>query len=225
VYVDEAGSTALIQDVRTQALELADMKDERDALLEFQVEASAEVVENSRSIAAAERRLSVMLSSLLDRVVTLEADYNELSGGLTAERLDRLRQIEVQAQLDILENTVETLQDEVGELRVQLQDAQIQQQQGTGGEVTIVEEARSATVSTGPDQLYKALVGALVGLLMGGLLAFLLESMDTSIGTIEDVESFIGSPVVGVIPHLDVDDIEGDLRRGAPADSADEDYA
>jgi len=33
----------------------------------------------------------------------------------------------------------------------------------------------------------------------------LVENMDTSIGTVEDVEKFIALPVLGIIPHIDAD--------------------
>jgi Mrp family chromosome partitioning ATPase len=35
------------------------------------------------------------------------------------------------------------------------------------------------------------------------VLAFLQETLDTSIGTIEDVESYLEVPVLGIIPHID----------------------
>jgi hypothetical protein len=31
-----------------------------------------------------------------------------------------------------------------------------------------------------------------------------MESLDTSIGTIEDTERLLGTPVLGVIPHIDL---------------------
>ena len=36
--------------------------------------------------------------------------------------------------------------------------------------------------------------------------------MDTSIGAIEDVESLLGVPVVGVIPHVDLDEMREMIR-------------
>ncbi|NQT33009.1 MAG: polysaccharide biosynthesis tyrosine autokinase [Candidatus Omnitrophica bacterium] len=48
------------------------------------------------------------------------------------------------------------------------------------------------------------LAGA-IGLILGFVAAFVVESMDTSIGTIEDVEDYLKMPVLGVIPQIDID--------------------
>ena len=39
--------------------------------------------------------------------------------------------------------------------------------------------------------------------MLGLVLAFIQETLDTSIGTIEDVETYLEVPVLGVIPHID----------------------
>jgi capsular exopolysaccharide synthesis family protein len=46
-------------------------------------------------------------------------------------------------------------------------------------------------------------VGLLIGLTVGLVLAFVLESLDTSIGTIQDVESYLQAQVLGLIPLID----------------------
>ncbi len=43
----------------------------------------------------------------------------------------------------------------------------------------------------------------MLGLALGLVLAFVRETLDTSIGTIEDVEAYLGVPVLGVVPHID----------------------
>jgi succinoglycan biosynthesis transport protein ExoP len=46
--------------------------------------------------------------------------------------------------------------------------------------------------------------GAVIGLVLGLVAALITESMDTSIGTIEDVEEYLRLPVLGVIPHIEI---------------------
>ncbi|MGB2600410.1 MAG: Wzz/FepE/Etk N-terminal domain-containing protein, partial [Candidatus Omnitrophota bacterium] len=46
--------------------------------------------------------------------------------------------------------------------------------------------------------------GAIIGLVLGLVAALITESMDTSIGTIEDVEEYLRLPVLGVIPHIEI---------------------
>jgi capsular exopolysaccharide synthesis family protein len=57
------------------------------------------------------------------------------------------------------------------------------------------------------------LIGLLIGTILGGVFAMILESMDTSIGTIEDVEQHVKLPVLGVIPHLDVATVNENVMR------------
>lgn len=51
-----------------------------------------------------------------------------------------------------------------------------------------------------------AIAGFILGLALGLIIALVLESMDASVGTIEEVESFLEIPVVGFIPHLEHDE-------------------
>ncbi|MBD3425628.1 MAG: AAA family ATPase [Candidatus Omnitrophica bacterium] len=46
--------------------------------------------------------------------------------------------------------------------------------------------------------------GGVIGLILGLVAALITESMDTSIGTIEDVEEYLRLPVLGVIPHIEI---------------------
>jgi tyrosine-protein kinase Etk/Wzc len=53
-----------------------------------------------------------------------------------------------------------------------------------------------------PQKQIGALIGGIMGLILGICLAFLIETLDTSIRTIEDVESFVKLPVLGVVPSI-----------------------
>src|SRR5207253_397684 len=70
-------------------------------------------------------------------------------------------------------------------------------------EVTIVRPASEPTTAAGREGTGTVLAGALIGLILGLVLAFVQETLDTSIGTIEDVESYLDVPVLGIIPHID----------------------
>jgi tyrosine-protein kinase Etk/Wzc len=70
-------------------------------------------------------------------------------------------------------------------------------------EVSIVRPATEPDAPIGSETLNTVLVGALLGLTLGLVFAFVQETLDTSIGTIEDVEAYLEVPVLGVIPHID----------------------
>lgn len=62
-----------------------------------------------------------------------------------------------------------------------------------------------------PTTMRTAAIGTIVGLILGLVIAFIFETMDTSIGTIEDVEGFLGVPVLGVIPFIRPEEVEETL--------------
>lgn len=67
--------------------------------------------------------------------------------------------------------------------------------------VEIIDQARPPTAPVKPNvPLYLGLA-AIAGLVMGIMLAFFIEYLDTSVKTIDDVERYLGLPVLGVIPQ------------------------
>src|SRR5919108_1056672 len=87
-------------------------------------------------------------------------------------------------------------------LKTRHQEALIKESEGVE-EVSIVRPASDATTPAGTEMVNTVLVGALLGLFLGVVLAFVRETLDTSIGTIEDVESYLGVRVLGIVPHID----------------------
>jgi Mrp family chromosome partitioning ATPase/uncharacterized protein involved in exopolysaccharide biosynthesis len=70
-------------------------------------------------------------------------------------------------------------------------------------EVSIVRLASEPGAAAGGEATNTVFAGALIGMILGLILAFVQETLDTSIGTIEDVESYLDVPVLGIIPHID----------------------
>ncbi|PIV54098.1 MAG: hypothetical protein COY53_02875 [Elusimicrobia bacterium CG_4_10_14_0_8_um_filter_37_32] len=54
-----------------------------------------------------------------------------------------------------------------------------------------------------PNRATNFSAGTLLGIFLGIVFAFIIEHLDTSIGTIEDVETYLQSPVLGIIPHIE----------------------
>ena len=61
-------------------------------------------------------------------------------------------------------------------------------------------KAEPATSHSKPNVPLNILLGVVVGLVVGIGLAFFIEYLDTSVKTLDDVESFLGLPVLAVIP-------------------------
>lgn len=81
-------------------------------------------------------------------------------------------------------------------------------------EVTVIKPASLPTVPINQvDIKTNIFIGLFIGLLFGLILAFVRETLDTSIGTIEEVEAFLGIPVLGVIPELSQKEAKKDLEE------------
>ena len=75
-------------------------------------------------------------------------------------------------------------------------------------EVKIVKPALEPSAPTNPPKVgNSAAIGTIMGLILGVVFAFLIETFDTSIGAIEEVEDFLGVHVLGVIPFVSQDEI------------------
>jgi len=57
------------------------------------------------------------------------------------------------------------------------------------------------------------ILGTMLGVILGVVFAFLIETFDTSIGAIEEVEDFLGVHVMGVIPFVSVEEIKALLEE------------
>lgn len=79
-------------------------------------------------------------------------------------------------------------------------------------DVTIVEKATVPSSPIRPNVNFNILIGVFSGLLIGLVLAFVNESFDTSIGRIEDIESLLKVPVLGIIPSTSLEKRRKRLR-------------
>ena len=71
--------------------------------------------------------------------------------------------------------------------------------------VSIVDKAVAPTHPIKPKKTMNVLITFAVGLMASVGLAFLLEFLDDTIKSTKDVEDILGLPVLGVIPHYDID--------------------
>jgi uncharacterized protein involved in exopolysaccharide biosynthesis/Mrp family chromosome partitioning ATPase len=108
----------------------------------------------------------------------------------------------LELSLQRLQREAKTNDDLLSMLKTKHQEALIKEAEQIE-EVSIVRPATEPDTPIGGETANTMLVGAVLGLAIGLALAFVRENLDTSIGTIEDVESYLGVPVLGVVPHID----------------------
>lgn len=87
-------------------------------------------------------------------------------------------------------------------LKEKLEEARITEQQKVS-DVAIVDPAVAPAAPVAAGSRIKVIMGAFMGLILGVAFAFIIETFDTSIGTIEDVENVIKLPVLGIVPPIE----------------------
>jgi polysaccharide biosynthesis transport protein len=135
--------------------------------------------------------------------IALLRNREEILGRQLGDLMQRNREVPaVELSLARLQRDAKVNDDLLTLLKTRHQEALIKESEGVE-EVTIVRPATEPSAPVGTEGLNTVLIGALLGLMLGLVLAFVQETLDTSIGTIEDVESYLEVPVLGIVPHID----------------------
>ncbi len=110
------------------------------------------------------------------------------------------------AELERLKRTVTINEDLFNQLEQKYQEVLIRESERQQT-VSMVRPAMVSYDRINPVKVGRtAAAGFLLGLVLGLVIALILEAMDTSIGTIEEVEAFLDLPVIGYIPQLKEDE-------------------
>lgn len=110
-------------------------------------------------------------------------------------------------ELGRLEREVKINQELLSLLKTKYQEVLIKEAEKVE-DVSIIKRAvEQPTVKNPPRTFLNTVLGLIMGIIFGLVFAFIFESIDTSITAIEDVESFLGTPVVGVIPNVKTGDV------------------
>jgi len=151
-------------------------------------------------------------------VVNLRNEKRELANKLRELPAQELEAERLKARCDQLASLQE-------ELHRQLFAAQVDyraRKEEITQKISIVSNARDSVKKIKPNEGSNVVVGALLGSIIGLILCFAVEALDTSIGTIEDVERWTGLTVLGLIPYVS----KGAAPKKAPkSESGEEDPA
>jgi succinoglycan biosynthesis transport protein ExoP len=208
---DGAAPDLLLADIPQEGLgelrdELMKLEDRRRSLETYMKDDAPEVAKVRGQIDVLTGRLLREARTALDLARTRKAALDT-----TLARYPRTEQRLMQLQRDVQVNA------ESYEMLMKKRQEALIREADKVTELSIVETATHAEVRHEPGRALRALIGLLVGLLLGLVGAFASESLDTSIGTIEDVEQYLQQPVIGVVPHIDTDAIRREIVERHPA--------
>lgn len=75
--------------------------------------------------------------------------------------------------------------------------------------VQVIDMARIPKDPIKPKKLLNIVIAAFLGMMLSVFVIFLMEYLDNTIKTPDDVEKYLGLPVIGVIPHFPNEKIRG----------------
>jgi uncharacterized protein involved in exopolysaccharide biosynthesis/MinD-like ATPase involved in chromosome partitioning or flagellar assembly len=204
VYSDEV--EALISTLNKR---MADLSQERDNLLIHYTPQHAVVRDLDQKIMNVKQE---MLRELETKLATFSSRERAIQESIGRYRERYLALPQAAIQLSRLERDVMVNSNLYAALKAKHQEFLIRGAEQIE-EVTIIEPALAPTKPTNaPNLPLNAFLGVLMGTMVGLVAAFLKESFDTSIGTIEEVESYLKVPVLGVIPRVDRKEVEREIQ-------------
>jgi len=136
-----------------------------------------------------------MLAARRAQLAKVIGDLNTKVGALPAVALEAAR---IEREVKVNERIFSLLKE-------RLQEALIKEKEQVA-EVAIVRPAIASRVPVNePQTAQRAVIGVVLGLVVGLVVAFTVETLDTSIAAIHDLESLLETPILGVMAHLDPD--------------------
>lgn len=139
-------------------------------------------------------------AALDQAIAALEGDLKGLQAEVTVRRAERDR---FQVEADHLARTRDLLAGKITETRI-TRSVDLGQMN-----IEVVSPALSPTRPVKPKKALNLAVAVVLGLMAGVFLTFLLERLDNTIKTAEDVERDLGLPVLGSIPAMSASDLRG----------------
>lgn len=215
-YINEASS--LYKNLNDRLVQLM-LK--RDTLLLTYTKNYPQVVEINKQISELVKNMRSQLSSqektLTANIISLKKKIDEMD-----ERIKILP--EQGLELARLERNVRVNMEVYTLLEKKYQESLIKEAEKIE-EVKIVKPALEPAVPVNPPKtLATTVVGTIIGLILGIVFAFIIETFDTSVGAIEEVEELLGVPVSGIIPYVSVQEIKAILEEKYP-EGVDEEIA
>ncbi|OGL17207.1 MAG: hypothetical protein A3F92_09340 [Candidatus Rokubacteria bacterium RIFCSPLOWO2_12_FULL_71_22] len=190
----------LIQKLKAEA---SDLEVQRSKLLKVYKDKHPEVLKVQAQFDQVTQRIDAELKTML-RAVQTEYRVAKAREETLLGNVNRLRQ---EGQ-DLSEKEIQymNLQRE-SESNQQLYEAVLKRLKETGvtggldtNNVSVVEDATVPKVPIKPRKTINLIVSVLVGLFVGIGIALTIEYFDTTIKTPDDVERYLGLPVIGIVP-------------------------
>ena len=137
--------------------------------------------------------MKASLESAIEQEQKLNADYHGERGRANAQSV-------AETGLSDLDQAIETDRQNLNLYTQRLNELRVTNPDRTDGNVTQVEEARLPRAAIGPPRLRNIIIALLLSLGVGVGLAFLLDYLDDTLKSVEDVDRHLHLPTLALIP-------------------------
>lgn len=175
--------------------------------------------EVERVVGTETRTLNTIYQQLYGTLINLEVEANALAAkeaALTSVIEERERDLShlpaQELELARLQRDAKVLEELYVLLRTRREEARISEAMETA-DVRVIDPAVVPDKPVKPRVKLNIAIGGVLGMFLGVGLAFLLEFMDNTIKSKEDVEKVLGLPLLGQIPDLNKIEAVGDGKR------------
>ncbi|MBN1832870.1 MAG: polysaccharide biosynthesis tyrosine autokinase, partial [Deltaproteobacteria bacterium] len=195
--------------------ELVELLLTRDTLLKDFTPKHPDVTALSNQVSEKAQKMVILLESQIAGIEKEELDLEK-----ELQRVDSKGKILMEKKLeyDRLKRQVDREDEMTALLETEQQEALIRRSESPE-EVKIVRPALLPLFPTNSPRLVTTGgTGIILGLFLGMVIGFIVETFDTSLGAIEDVEETLGTKVLGIIPQTDARDIRISFREKHPDD-------
>ncbi|MEE8300677.1 MAG: polysaccharide biosynthesis tyrosine autokinase, partial [Desulfatiglandales bacterium] len=188
---------------------LIDLMLERDTLLVQYTSSHPQIIEIDNQIIEITRKMLTELKSHL-KIQEEKEKWLREEIDIVKEKIQSLPTEGL--ELSRLESDVDRTDKIYSLLETKHQEALIQDAEKPE-EVGIVRPALEPSRPINSPKIFSSgLLGAMIGLVLGLVFAFIVETFDTSLGAIDEVEESLGLQVLGLIPHIEPKEIQATLK-------------
>src|SRR2546422_4343095 len=183
--------------------EISELEGEKAKLLKVYKERHPEILKVDARIQQANQKLDAEMQNMLHAVQT---EYR-VAKAREETLLSNVNRLRVEGQeLNMKEIELLNLQRE-SDSNQQLYEAVLKRFKETGvaggletNNVRVVEEAVAPAAPVKPRRMWNLALSVAGGLLLGLVVAFTVDYFDTTVKTPDDVERYLGLPVIGIVP-------------------------
>jgi Mrp family chromosome partitioning ATPase/uncharacterized protein involved in exopolysaccharide biosynthesis len=153
--------------------------------------------ESARKLADMQLQLNTLLqkyTELHPKVIQLREQTTSLKKQLSSSSGEEIEAAKIQREVEVNRKIY-------GMLRERLEEVRISEAEKVP-DVTLITPATLPEAPNNGQSRLSLPLGMFLGLVMGLILSIVIENLDTSFGTIEDVENVMKLPVLGVIPSI-----------------------